>query len=175
MSCMKCPHAHIPSHSPIPPHMPMPSVTTVTGCTNDTHILSPYRPTSTQCKCQWTTNPESILTAITQLEVYVLRVFLILGYKTFRITQQVSYTHTEFFGSHHGSLTPKVLGFHLRRLTTLFLLRPTHINLFSFVLFILYHHESQLDVVRFELTTHSLRIANLPFLCTHTRLDAMIL
>ena len=35
MSCMKCHHAHIPSHSPTPSHMYMPNVKTVTGITND--------------------------------------------------------------------------------------------------------------------------------------------
>ena len=45
----------------------MPSVTTVIGSTNDTHIPSPYLLTSTQCKCQWATNPESISTPLTQL------------------------------------------------------------------------------------------------------------
>ena len=64
-SCMECLYAHIPSHSPTPSHTPMPSVTTVIGSTNDTHIPSPYRLTSTQCKCQWATNPESIPTPIT--------------------------------------------------------------------------------------------------------------
>ena len=28
-------------------------LSTVTGSTNDTHISSPYRLTSSQCKCQW--------------------------------------------------------------------------------------------------------------------------
>ena len=108
MSCMECLHAHIPSHSPTPSHMLMPSMTTVTGSTNDTHIPSPYRLSSTQCKCQWETNPESIPTPITQLEVYVITMTMCLlwatklsayatgllhPYRTFRITSQVSYTH----------------------------------------------------------------------------------
>ena len=117
MSCMECLHAHIPSHSSTPSHMPMPSVTIVTSSTNDTHIPSPYRLTSTQCKCQWATNLESIPTPITQLEVYVITVCLILGNITFRITPRVSYTH--------------VLTFHRRGLMTPFLLRPTHINYIS--------------------------------------------
>ena len=44
----------------------------------------------------------------------------------------VSYTHAEFFGRYGGSLTPKFQAFHLRGLTTPFLLRLTHINYFSF-------------------------------------------
>ena len=35
MSCMKCHHAHIPSHSPTASHMHMASVKTLTGITND--------------------------------------------------------------------------------------------------------------------------------------------
>ena len=95
MSCMRCHHAHIPSHSPTPSHMPMPSVTTVTGSTNDTHVLSPYQLTSTQCKCQWATNPELIPTPITQLEVYMIT-----------ITVCILFFSTELFGLHRGSLTP---------------------------------------------------------------------
>ena len=134
MSCMECLHAHIPSHSPTPSHMPMPSVTTVTGSTNDTHIPSSYRLTSTQCKCQWATNPESIPTPITQLEVYVITMTMCLIwatevfglrresltpiqnfsdhttgllhlYRTFRITPRVSYTHVPGF-SHEGINSP---------------------------------------------------------------------
>ena len=124
MLCVECLHAHIPSHSPTPSHMLMPSITTVPSSTNDTHILSPYWLTSTQCKCQWTTNPESILTPITQLEVYVITVCLIFGQwnvsdhtagllhpcssdkhdrvssfgnRTFRITPRVSYTNVPSF------------------------------------------------------------------------------
>ena len=128
MSCMECLHAHIPSHPPTPSHMPMPSVTTVTGATNDTHILSPYRLTSTQCKCQWATNPESIPTPITQLEVYEITMIVCLLYAI------------ELFGSHHGSLTPMLHNFldhtaslfypcsriFTKGLTVPFLLRPTH-------------------------------------------------
>ena len=79
--------------------LPMPSMTTVTGGTNDTHIPIPYRLTSTQCKCRWATNPESISTPITQLEVYV-------------ITMTVSLLWaTELFGSHRRSLTPMLQNF----------------------------------------------------------------
>ena len=94
MSCVECLHAHIPSHLPTPSHMPMPSVTIVTGSTHGTHIPSPYRLTSTQCKCQWATNPESIPTPITQLEVYVITMTVCLLWAT------------EFLGLRHGSLTP---------------------------------------------------------------------
>ena len=93
MLCMECLPAHIPSHSPTPSHMPMLSVTTITGSTNDTYIPSPYRLTSTQCKCQWATNPKSIPTPITQPEVYVITMTVCLLWAT------------ELFGSHHGSLT----------------------------------------------------------------------
>ena len=94
MSCMECLHAHIPSHSQTPSHMSMLSVTTVTSSTNDTHIPSPYRLTSTQCKCQWATNPESIQNPITQLEVYVITMTMCLLWAT------------EIFGLRQGSLTP---------------------------------------------------------------------
>ena len=137
MSCMECLHAHIPSHSPTSSHMPMLSVTIFTGSTNDTHIPSPYRLTSTQSKCQWATNPESIPTPITQLEVYVITVCLILGNRTFWIAPQVSYTHvpvinmtlcllwpTELFGSHRGSFTPNVPGFSLEGINGPFLAPP---------------------------------------------------
>ena len=113
MSCMECLHDHIPSHPPTPSHMPMPSVTTVTGGINDTYIPNPYRLTSTQCKCQWETNPESIPTPIIKLEVYVITMTVCLLWVTklfeshrgllhpcyinFRITSWVSYTHAPGF------------------------------------------------------------------------------
>ena len=166
MSCMECLHAHIPSHSPTPSHMSMPSMTIVIGSTNDTHIPSPYRFTSTQCKCQWTTNPESITTPITQLEVYVITVCLILGNETFQITPRVSYTHvpvinmtvcllwaTELFGSHCGSLTLMFQAFHLRGLTVSFLLHPTHI---IYIYFYVLNREKFIGRrPKYELTTHS--------------------
>ena len=136
MSCMECLHAHIPTTS----HMPMLSVTTVIGSTNDTHIPSPYWLTNTQCKCQWATNLESIPTPITQLEVYVLTLCLILGNRTFRITP-------------HGSLTPMFQAFHMRGLTTPFLLHPTHINYIS--LYVLNRESFFRRRPKYELTTHS--------------------
>ena len=120
MSCMECLHAHIPSHSPTPSHVLTTSVTTVTGSTNDTHIQSPYRLTSTQCKCQWTTNPKSIPTHITQLKVYVITMTVCLLWAT------------ELFGLRRGSLTPMFQAFHFRGLTIPFLLYPTHIIYISF-------------------------------------------
>ena len=122
MSCMRCHHAHISSHSPTPSHTPMPSVTTVTGSTNDTHVLNPYWLTSTQCKCQWTTNPELIPTPITQLEVYVITITvcilfgqqsfsdytagLLHPHRNFWITPRVSYTCTEGLAHAMGLLHP---------------------------------------------------------------------
>ena len=112
----------------------MPSVTTVTGSTIDTHIPSPYRLTSTQCKCQWATNLESIPTPITQLEVYgiTMTVCLLWAIELFKLTPRVSYTHIKLFKSHRGSLTPMFQAFYLRGLMTPFLLYPTHIIYISF-------------------------------------------
>ena len=126
MSCVECLHAHIPSHSPTPSHMPMPSVTTVTGSTNDIHTPSPYRLTSTQCKCQWATNPksnpDSYHTTRNPCDNHD-RVSS-LSNITFWITPRISYTHvpvinmtvcllwaTKLFRSHRESLTPNVPGF----------------------------------------------------------------
>ena len=141
MSCMKCLHAYIPSHSLTPSHMPMPSVTTVTGSTNDTHIPSHYRLTSTQCKCQWATNPESIPTLVTQLEVYVITMTVCLLWAT------------ELFGSHRGSLTPMFQSFHLRGLTGPFLLRPHTLCIFHSLCL---NRETLIRRrPKYELTTHS--------------------
>ena len=155
MSCMRCHHAHIPSHSPTPSYMPMPSVTTVTGSTNDTNVLSPHRLTSTQCKCQWATNPESIPTPITLLEclrdnhnsVYYFWATELFGLhrrsltpvQNFRLTSRVSCTYTELsniavgllhpyknFGSRHGSISPIFQTFDTWGFTAPFLLHPTH-------------------------------------------------
>ena len=109
MSCMRCHHAHIPSHSPTPSYMPMPSVTIVTGSTNDTNVLSPHRLTSTQCKCQWATNPESIPTPITQLEVYVITitVCIIFGQQSFS-DYTAGFLHPyRTLGSRRGCFAPR--------------------------------------------------------------------
>ena len=138
---MECLHAHIPSHPLTPSHMPMPSVTTVTGGTNNTHIPSPYRLTSTQCKCQWATNPESIPTPITQLKVYVITMTVCLLWAT------------ELFGSHRGSLTSIFHDFHVRGLTVLSLLRPTHI---IYIYFYVLNRETSIGhCPKNKLTTHS--------------------
>ena len=141
MSCTECLHAHISCYPPTPSHMPMPRVTTVTDGTNDTHISSPDRLTSTQCKCQWATNPESIPTPITQLEVYV-------------ITMVVCFLWaTELFGLHRGSLTPMFQAFHMRGLTISFLLRPTHLIYISF--YVLNRETFIGRRPKYEFTTHS--------------------
>ena len=161
MSCLKCHHTHIPSHPPTPSHMPMPSVTTVTGDTNDTHIPRPYRLTSTQCKCQWATNLESILTPITQLKVYVITMTVCLLWAT------------ELFGSHRGSLTPMFQAFHLRGLTVPFLLRPTHIIYISF-----YVLKGETFIGRrpkYEVTTHSSTMMMSDHTHAHTQHNAMSL
>ena len=138
---MKCLHAHILSHSPTPSHLPMPSVTTITRSTNDTHIPSPYRLTSTQCKCQWATNPESTSTPITQLKVYVISMTVCFLWAT------------ELFGSHRWSLTPMFQAFHLRGLTTPFLLRPHTLSIFHFLCL---NRETLIGrCPNYELTTHS--------------------
>ena len=76
-----------------------------------------------------------------------------LGNRTFRLTPWVSYTHTELFGSHRGFLTPMFQAFHLRGLTTPFLLRPIHINYIS--LYDLNHESFIGRRPTYELTTHS--------------------
>ena len=67
-----------------------------------------------------------------------------LGNRTFRLTPRVSYTHTELFGSHRGSLTPMFQAFHLRGLTIPFLLYPTHIIYISFYVL---NRETFIDVI----------------------------
>ena len=114
----------------------------VIGSTNDPYMLNPYRLTRAHCKCQWATNPESIPTPITQLEVYVLIVCLILGnqnfsantagllhpYITFRITPQVSYTHHRTFRIIPRVSYTQIPGFSPEEINDSFLLRPTHIT-----------------------------------------------
>ena len=75
-----------------------------------------------------------------------------LGNITFRFTSQVSYTHIELFGSNRRSLTPMFQAFHLRGLTVIFLLRPTHINYIS--LYDLNHESFIGHRPKYELTTH---------------------
>ena len=76
-----------------------------------------------------------------------------LGNRTFLLTPRVSYTHTELFGSHHGSLTPMFRAFHLRGLITPFFLRPTHI---IYVSFYALNRETLIGRhPKYELTTHS--------------------
>ena len=138
---MECLPTHIPSHAPTPSHMSMPSVTTVTGGTNNTHIPSSHRLTSTQCKCQWATNPESIPTPITQLEFDVITMTVCLLWAT------------ELFGSHHGSLTPMFQAFHLKGLTVPFLVCPTHI---IYIYFYVLNRETSVGChPKYELPTHS--------------------
>ena len=99
MSCMECLHTHILSHLLTPSHMPIPSVTTVTGGTNNIHIPSPYWLTSTQCKCQWVTNPESIPDSYHTTQSLCDNHDRVssLGNRTFRITPRVSSTHVPGF------------------------------------------------------------------------------
>ena len=76
-----------------------------------------------------------------------------LGNRTFRLTPQVSYTHTELFGSDRGSLTPMFQAFHLKGLTIPFLLRPTHI---IYIYFYVLNSETFIGRrPKYELTTHS--------------------
>ena len=153
MSCMECLQAHILSHSPIPSYTPMPSATIVTGSTNDTHIPSPYQLTSTQCKCQWAINPESIPTPITQLEVYVITMTVcLLWEKELFGLRCGSLTPIQNF-SDHTVLTPMFQAFHLRRLKDPFLLCRTHINYIS--LYDLNHESFIGRRPKYELATHS--------------------
>ena len=76
-----------------------------------------------------------------------------LGNRTFRLTPQVSYTHTKLFRSHRGSLTPMFQAFHLMGLMTLFLFRPTQFNYIS--LYDLNHESFIGRRLKNELTTHS--------------------
>ena len=137
MSCMECLHTHILSHSSTPSHTPMPSVTTITCSTNDTHIRAP----TDSLVPNASTNGKLIPTPITQLEVYVITMAMCLLWAT------------ELFGLPRGSLTPMFQAFHLRGLTTSFLLRPTHINYIS--LYDLNHESFIGHRPKYELTTHS--------------------
>ena len=76
-----------------------------------------------------------------------------LGNRSFRLMPWVSYTHTELFGSHCGSLTPMFEAFHLRGLTAPVFLRSTHINYIS--LYDLNHESFIGRHPKYELRTHS--------------------
>ena len=198
---MKCFHAHTPSHSPTPLHMAMPSVAIVTSNANDTQIPSLCRLTNTQCNLPMgnpsRVNPDSYHSTLGLSDEHD-RVFS-LGNRTFRITPQVSNTHTELsdstagllhtyrifrillrvsfthtgpFGYYRGSPSLKFQAFHLRGLTTPFLLRPTRIDYFSFSDL---NFESSLDVVSKTNPTHTHQEWWMTIPCTHTRLDAMSL
>ena len=153
MSCMKCHHAHIPSHSSTPTHMHMPNVKTVTGITNDPCIepsLAHQYPMQVPMDNESRVNSDSYHTTRSLCDKHD-RVSS-LGNRTFRITP-VSYTHvTELFGSHRGSLTLMFQAFHLRVLTVPFLLCPTHIIYIYF--YVLTRETSIGRHSKYELTTH---------------------
>ena len=100
LTCMKCFHAHTPSHSPTPSHMPMPSVAIITGNTNDTHIPSLCRLTNTQCNLpmgnQYRVNLDSYHSTLGLSDKHD-RVFSF-GQHNFRLIPRVSYTQTECSG-----------------------------------------------------------------------------
>ena len=128
---MKWFHAHIPSHPPTPSHMPMLSVAIVTSNVNDTHIPSLCRLTNTQCNLpmanQSRVNPDSYYSTLGLSDKYD-RVFYF-GQQNFSAyTTGLLHPHRNF-GSCRGSLTPMFQAFHLRGLTTPFLLRQSHINI----------------------------------------------
>ena len=154
MSCMKCHHAQIPSHSSTPSHMHMLSVKTITGITNDPCIEpSPAHqyPMQVPVGNQSRVNLDSYNTIQSLCDKHN-RVSS-LGNITFQLTMRISYTHTELFGSHLRSLTPMFQAFQLRGLTTPFLLRPTHIIYISF--YVLNHETFIIRRPKYELTTHS--------------------
>ena len=150
---MKCFHAHTPSRSPTPSHMLMPSVEIITFSTHDTHIPNLCRITNTECNFpmgnQSRVNPDSYHSTLSLSDKHN-RVFSF-GQQNFS-TYTAGLLHTyRNFGSCRRSLTPMFQAFHLRRLTTPFLLRPTHINYFSFYDL---NYESLLDVVPKTNSTH---------------------
>ena len=94
-------------------------------------------------------------------------------HRTFQIALGVSHTHTGPFGYYHGSPTPEFQAFHLRRLTTPFLLRPTHIIIIS--LYDLNHKSFIGRHPKYELITHSPRMVNNPSVHPHpTRRDVTV-
>ena len=150
---MKCFHAHTLSHSPTPSHMSMPSVEIVTGNTNDTHISSLSRLTNTQCNLpmgnQSRVNLDSYHSTLGLSDKHD-RVFSF-GQQNFSAYIAGLLHPYRNFGSCRGFLTPMFQAFHLRGLTAPFLLRPTHINFFSFYDL---NYESLLDVVLKTNSTH---------------------
>ena len=92
-----------------------------------------------------------------------------LGNRTFRLMPRVSYTHTELFGSHNGSLTPMFQAFHLRGLTTPFLLRPARINYIA--LYDLNHESFIRCCPKYDLTTHSSTLMMDDYTHAHTPLS----
>ena len=107
MSCMKCHHAHIPSHSPTISHKHMPSVKTTTGITNDLCIEpSPahHYPMQVPMGNQSRVNPDSYHTTRSLCDKHD-RVYFF-GNRTSRLTPRVSYTHTELFGLTAGLSHP---------------------------------------------------------------------
>ena len=150
---MKCFHAHTPSHSLTPSDMPMSSAAIITSNTNDTHIPSLCRLANTQFNSpmgnQSRVNPDSYHSTLGLSDKHD-RVFSF-GQQNFS-AYTVGLLHPyRNFGSCRGSLTPMFQAFHLRGLTTPFLLRPTHINYFSFYDL---NYESLLDVVPKTYSTH---------------------
>ena len=91
------------------------------------------RPT-TQCKCQWEINIESVPTPISQPVVYVIFIYLFiylfrvfLGNRTFRGLTTVSYTLRHFSGFHRWiRCLTKFSGFSPEGVSIPYLLRPTH-------------------------------------------------
>ena len=76
-----------------------------------------------------------------------------LGNITFWLTPLVSYANTELFGSHRWSLTSMFQAFHLRGLTTPFLLRPHTLIIFHFLCL---NCETLIGRrSKYDLTTHS--------------------
>ena len=121
MSCMRCHHAHIPSHSPTPSDMHMPSVKTVTSSTNNLFHFPMQVPMGNQSRV----NPDSYHTTRSLCDKCKNDHVSSLGNKNFWISPQVSYTFRHFLGFprwiHHLTNIP---GFSSN---SLFLLHPTHI------------------------------------------------
>ena len=114
ISCMKCFHAHTPSHSSTPSHMPMLSVAIVIGNANDTRVPSLCRLANTQCNFpignQSLINPDSYHSTLglsdkhdnvfsfRQQKISAYIAGLLHPHRTFRVVSRVSHTHTELFG-----------------------------------------------------------------------------